>query len=125
MKVGKIVEFDSAHWLPGHAQCGNLHGHRFRLEVEVEGPMEHGMVIDFPDLKKGIEFSTEGFDHGCLNDIVEFPTAENLILRVLWRISSYLEVSHPKIKVTRLKLWETPTNYALWEQENNGSKKEQ
>ena len=51
--------FDSAHFLKGYAgKCSNLHGHRWRVVVELqaeeligEGQMR-GMVLDFGDLKK-------------------------------------------------------------------------
>ena len=37
MRLG-ITEFiDCAHHLPGHAKCGQLHGHTYKVEVVIEG----------------------------------------------------------------------------------------
>jgi 6-pyruvoyltetrahydropterin/6-carboxytetrahydropterin synthase len=58
----KEFTFDCAHMLTGHqGLCKNLHGHTYRLEIEVQyfgsggqipdGPSE-GMVVDFKDLKE-------------------------------------------------------------------------
>lgn len=58
----KEFTFDCAHMLTGHeGLCRNLHGHTYKLEVEVQhfgsgdripsGPSQ-GMVVDFKDLKE-------------------------------------------------------------------------
>lgn len=59
MLVIKEFTFDAAHQLPGHCgKCSRLHGHTYRLRVAVGGRpkdnpahSDHGMVIDFADLK--------------------------------------------------------------------------
>ena len=57
MKITKIFTFDSSHMLDGHdGKCQNLHGHTYRLEVEVSGSLiqggaKDGMVADFADVK--------------------------------------------------------------------------
>ena len=64
--------FDSAHFLKGYAgKCSNLHGHRWRVVVELqaeeligEGQMR-GMVLDFGDLKKFLGGMCDKLDH-CL-----------------------------------------------------------
>ena len=58
----KEFTFDCAHMLVGHeGLCKNLHGHTYKLEMEVqhfgskdtiEGGPSDGMVIDFKDLKE-------------------------------------------------------------------------
>src|SRR5437667_8964526 len=58
--VTKIFHFESAHHLPGHrGKCAHLHGHSYRLEVTIRGPIkdmpgesDHGMVMDFGDLSR-------------------------------------------------------------------------
>ena len=40
MKVTKEVTFDSAHMLSNYSgKCQNLHGHTYKLQVTVEGPI--------------------------------------------------------------------------------------
>ena len=47
--VTRCFTFEAAHQLPWHpGKCRNLHGHGYRLEVTVEGPVnDDGMVLDF------------------------------------------------------------------------------
>lgn len=68
------------------------HGHNYRCEVTVEGPVdpETGMVVDLGDLDAILEEEVvEPMDHAFLNDLPDFdgelriPTTEN-IARVLW-----------------------------------------
>jgi 6-pyruvoyltetrahydropterin/6-carboxytetrahydropterin synthase len=91
MEIFKEFSFEAAHRLPhvpeGH-KCGRLHGHSFRVEVTIRGPLgeESGWVMDFADLKQAFQPIYEELDHRYLNDIpgLENPTSENLA-RWLWR----------------------------------------
>ena len=53
LKIAKEFSFDIAHMLDGHdGKCKNLHGHTYRLQVEVGGPLhasgpKAGMVMDY------------------------------------------------------------------------------
>lgn len=90
MEIFKTFTIDAAHWLPnvpaGH-KCGRLHGHSFRIEIHVSGPVDPrmGWVMDFADLKKAFKPLEEQLDHHCLNEVagLENPTSEN-IARWLW-----------------------------------------
>lgn len=90
MDVFREFQIEAAHWLPnvpkGH-KCARLHGHSFRIRVQVEGEVgdDSGWVIDFADLKKAFQPLFEQLDHRCLNDIegLENPTSENLA-RWVW-----------------------------------------
>ena len=71
LTVSKQCTFDAAHVLTNHAgQCKNLHGHTYRVIVEVaEGPDGKDMVIDFKDLKQVLgEVILERFDHAFVYD---------------------------------------------------------
>jgi 6-pyruvoyltetrahydropterin/6-carboxytetrahydropterin synthase len=65
-----------------------MHGHSFRIEVHVSGPVgdESGWVMDFADLKRAFQPLFDQLDHHCLNDIegLENPTSENLA-RWVWQ----------------------------------------
>ncbi len=78
MKLGVIEYIDCAHYLPGHTKCGTLHGHTYRVEVTVEGENKTGMIIDFADLKGILREILGIYDHRSLNDILEFPSVENI-----------------------------------------------
>jgi 6-pyruvoyltetrahydropterin/6-carboxytetrahydropterin synthase len=85
MDVFRVFQIEAAHRLPnvprGH-KCARLHGHSFRIEIHVSGPVgqESGWVMDFADLRKAFQPLFDRLDHCCLNDIegLENPTSENL-----------------------------------------------
>jgi 6-pyruvoyltetrahydropterin/6-carboxytetrahydropterin synthase len=78
MRLG-ITEFiDCAHFLPGHTKCGRLHGHTYKVEVMVEGEQRGGMIIDFNELKGRTREVLHEYDHRNWNDVLEFPSVENI-----------------------------------------------
>lgn len=91
MDLYKEFRFETAHHLPnvpeGH-KCGRLHGHSFRVEIHVEGPVDPytGWVIDFADIKDAFKPLLDRLDHYYLNDIagLENPTSENIAIWI-WR----------------------------------------
>lgn len=91
VELVKDFRFEAAHFLPnvpvGH-KCRRVHGHSFRGEIAVRGPVDPklGWVIDFADLRRAVEPLVERLDHYLLNDIagLENPTAELLAIWI-WR----------------------------------------
>ena len=91
MEVFRVFQIEAAHRLPnvpaGH-KCARMHGHSFRIEVHIAGPVgdDSGWVMDFADIKQAFEPLFQQLDHHCLNDIagLENPTSENLA-RWIWR----------------------------------------
>lgn len=92
MDVFKSFTFEAAHVLPnvppGH-KCARLHGHSFRVEVHVSGPVDDdsGWVMDFADIKAAADPVRDALDHRYLNDIegLENPTSEN-VARHIWKL---------------------------------------
>ena len=111
MKVCKIFEWDAAHKLklPYSSACNQLHGHTYKVEIELEGPVDqNGMVIDFQNLKEIIN-SNESFDHKYLNKIVKQPTAENIV-KYLGR--KLVKEFNGMVRLSRVRVWESSTSYA-------------
>ncbi|SFG22823.1 6-pyruvoyltetrahydropterin/6-carboxytetrahydropterin synthase [Lachnospiraceae bacterium C7] len=124
--------FDAAHFLARYnGKCRNLHGHRWRVQVEVKGTeLKDGMVVDFTDIKKELKELCDNLDHSLIIEenslkestlnalrdedfkinIVDFrPTAENF--------SKYF---YDKLKVnndvSKVSVYETPNNCATYEE---------
>ncbi len=90
MDIFKVFTFEAAHWLPNvpaEHKCKRMHGHSFRVEVHVTGPLgeQTGWVMDFADLKDTVDPIIDKLDHYCLNDIegLDNPTSEH-IAKWLW-----------------------------------------
>jgi len=68
MRVAKRFRWEAAHRLPWHdGPCRHLHGHSYRMEVVVEGPVDtKGMVIDFKDVKSALKPLVDAWDHATL-----------------------------------------------------------
>lgn len=91
MDIFKIFHIEAAHRLPhvpaGH-KCARLHGHSFRVELHLSGPLDPvaGWVMDFADVKAAFAPVFEQLDHRYLNDVpgLENPTSEHLA-RWIWQ----------------------------------------
>lgn len=140
--VSKCIEFDAAHRVPFHeSKCKYLHGHRYRVVVECEGPIipddeqrpDAGMVIDFGDIKAAmIERIHDQFDHRTIvwredktleAALVEYfpeslryvpciPTAENLAVLFHGYMSKAL--AGGAFIVRSVEVHETPTSIARY-----------
>ncbi len=119
MEIFKEFIFEAAHRLPhvppGH-KCSRLHGHSFRVEVSVRGPVgeRSGWVMDFADVKAAFTPLHERLDHHYLNEVegLENPTSENLA-RWIWR---HLRPGLPHL--SRVVVRETCTSGCIYEGEN-------
>jgi 6-pyruvoyltetrahydropterin/6-carboxytetrahydropterin synthase len=101
VELVKDFRFEAAHWLPhvpeGH-KCRRVHGHSFRGEVAVRGPLDPtlGWVIDFAELKRAVDPLVDRLDHYTLNDIrgLENPTAELLAIWIWGELLPHLPMLH-------------------------------
>jgi 6-pyruvoyltetrahydropterin/6-carboxytetrahydropterin synthase len=90
VEIFKTFTLESAHRLPnvpaGH-KCARIHGHSFRVELHVSGPVDPhlGWVMDFAEIKRHFEPVFARLDHHYLNDVpgLDNPTSENLA-RYIW-----------------------------------------
>lgn len=66
MKIAKEFHWEMGHCLPEHfGNCKNIHGHSYKMMVELEGTQdESGMIMDYYDLKKIVNPVIEKLDHG-------------------------------------------------------------
>ena len=132
VRVTRRVHFSAAHRLHNPALseqenrdvfglCNNpnWHGHNYRLEVSVRGPVDGrtGYVMDLGTLKRVVEEAfVNRVDHRNFNLDVEFmrginPTAENIVVACWQVIAPHVAPA----ALTKLRLWETENNYVEYE----------
>jgi len=123
LSVVKTFKFHAAHFLPNHeGLCRNLHGHTYKLKVEVRSALpnylekkdsgpEMGMVVDFSILKKVVEENVlRELDHSNLNNIYTNPTAENMVSDIWARLEHSLYSVN--VFLVSLELYETESSCA-------------
>jgi len=112
--ITKIFRFESAHHLPGHhGKCARPHGHSYRLEVTIRGPIknasgesDHGMVMDFGDLSQIVKNSViERLDHQDLNVVTGLHTTAENLAHWIWGELTTQGLSEALLY--RIRLWET------------------
>ena len=114
MQIRKHFRFEAAHVLPYHpGKCARLHGHSYRLEVAVRGPLQsegpaRGMIEDFDTIKRTVrEQVVDVLDHQNLNDMMENPTAEQIAMWIWRRLHEQLA------GLDEIVVWETTTSCAV------------
>lgn len=116
MKISQAFRFEAAHRLP-HVppthRCHRLHGHSYRVEIIVEGPVDPvtGFVVDFFDLEAAFAPLHQTLDHQCLNDVagLENPTAENIAVWIWRRMKPNLG------DLAAVRVFETPDCWAEYD----------
>ncbi|MBT1679024.1 MULTISPECIES: 6-carboxytetrahydropterin synthase QueD [Curtobacterium] len=104
----RAFAFQAAHILPWHSgKCARLHGHSYRLEVSVAGPLDdNGIVLDFSDLRDLVEDRIiTPLDHTMLNDRFANPTVEMVAAWILTTLRDELAL------ISGVRLWETATSF--------------
>ena len=119
MEIFKVFKIDCAHRLtrvgPDH-KCSNIHGHTFRIEVHIRGPVDPrmGWITDFSNITEAFKPVHERLDHRYLNEIdgLENPTSENLV-RWIWR-----ELTPSLPNLCKIIVQENPDSGCIYEGEN-------
>jgi len=113
VSVSRRFKFDAAHRLPGYkGPCSRLHGHSWRFEVCVSGPVkEDGMVVDFVKLKEVVQPLLERFDHHNLNRYFEMPTAENIGKFLFGSMDDAVRGMDSELKLEYVKVWESDDSF--------------
>jgi 6-pyruvoyltetrahydropterin/6-carboxytetrahydropterin synthase len=142
LTITRKLEFDAGHRIPDHkSQCRNLHGHRYTLEITLQGQViaqeghsDNGMIMDFSDVKAiAKEKLVDVWDHAFItyaqDSVVRdflgslpghktvvidcIPTVENLA-RTAFNIlrPAYHDRYGTGLKLMRLVLHETPNCWA-------------
>lgn len=115
-KIFIETHFAASHQLHGYqGPCRTLHGHTWKVRVEVETDKvdKIGISFDFKELKSITESVIKRLDHHHINDIAPFdkenPTAENLSRYIHEEVKKNL----PKhVRISQVVVWES-ASYAV------------
>ncbi|MFP4529006.1 MAG: 6-pyruvoyl trahydropterin synthase family protein [Candidatus Kapaibacterium sp.] len=131
-RIAKEFRWAMSHRLPFHeGLCKNIHGHTYKLRVELEGERnELGIVVDYYVMRGIVRPIIDKFDHAfvCAREdkevlefldkmnfkkvvIDEYSTAENLVAILMDLIAPEFEKYENVHRVT-LHLYETEDAYA-------------
>jgi 6-pyruvoyltetrahydropterin/6-carboxytetrahydropterin synthase len=120
VRITKRVTFEAHHKLPWHkGKCARHHGHSYVLEVTFAGPVQahpgattDGMVVDFGDISAFLKpLVADYLDHHSLNDILDNPTAEHL---VLWLVGQITARNTTHAFLDAIRLYETADSWVDW-----------
>ncbi len=98
-----------------------MHGHSYRLDVAVRGPIQtdgpaRGMIEDFDKIRHVVhEHVVDILDHRTLNDLIDNPTAEHIVMWI-WRT-----LENQLSGLDELVLWETATSCAVLRRSDFGA----
>jgi len=130
MKVGiyKEVHLDTSHRLLHYiGKCANLHGHRWKVEVWIEGEPDPAtqILIDYSLIKQVIDKYDHQIILNCDDPMVpriqEFhpvittpgdPTSELMAAIIrddLYKVCRDLGIT---VTIPKIRVWESPTSYA-------------
>lgn len=106
-RLAKSFRIEAAHLLPrvppGH-KCRRLHGHSYRVEIVVEGPVDPdtGWLMDFASIGEAFAPLLEQLDHHYLNEVegLDNPTSENLARWIWVRLQGQLPLVEIRIGET-------------------------
>ena len=130
MKVGiyKEVQIDASHRLLHYqGKCANLHGHRWKVEVWVEGEPDAktNILLDYNLIKQAVA----KYDHQIIlnqddpmvSAIMPFqhvittpgdPTSELLALIIRNDLYEICKTQGINAAIPRIRVWESPNSYA-------------
>ena len=100
MKIYRTYTIHSARYiptLPDSHPCSKMHGHTFKITIELDGPINEstGFVIDFYDLDIIVNRKIiKCLDHKVLNDIdaLKNPSSEHLAIWIWKHLISSLPI---------------------------------
>lgn len=100
--------FAASHTLEGMGKCENLHGHNWRVVIEITADpkkINDGILVDFSHLKAQVD----KYDHKHLNKLIKRPTAENIAIQILNDIKSFIKFAD----CITVQVWESDTSGAM------------
>lgn len=122
------ASFDAAHFLTNYdGKCHNIHGHRWRVVLNIKGEPKNGMVVDFNDIKKDLKNECDYFDHTFIvekdslnKELFDLLSKDFLLREVPFRTTAenfakyFFDKLNSKYEVCEVAVYETPNNCARY-----------
>ena len=122
------ASFDAAHFLTNYdGKCHNIHGHRWRVVLNIKGEPKNGMVVDFNDIKKDLKNECDYFDHTFIvekdslnKELFGLLSKDFLLREVPFRTTAenfakyFFDKLNSKYEVYEVAVYETPNNCARY-----------
>lgn len=104
-----------------HGKCENVHGHNYKVRVTIQGEQldDTGLLVDFLEVKRGMQTVIERLDHQFINDLKPFdllnPSAENIAKYFYDELASGLSGGEAaRTRIAEVRIWETDTAAAAY-----------
>lgn len=131
-KIAKEFTWEMSHRLPYHDDvCKNIHGHSYKMRIELEGEMDDkGMVLDYYDIEKIVRPLINKLDHSFICDkddhlmilflkennfkhmiMDTYTTAENIVHYMINYLKQYFE-KHSNLNKMTVRLQESADVFA-------------
>jgi 6-pyruvoyltetrahydropterin/6-carboxytetrahydropterin synthase len=107
MRIGIVDHIDCAHAVRALDGCHLTHGHTYKVEIVVEGPLKDGIVMDFKILKAEAKKVLARYDHGDLNLLMDVPSCEHLCIALLKELRAAIPGT------VEVRCWEGVNKWAL------------
>ncbi|MHC1626836.1 MAG: 6-pyruvoyl trahydropterin synthase family protein [Methanoculleaceae archaeon] len=127
-RIYKEVFFEAGHRLMHYqGKCARLHGHQWRVQVWVDGPVDPntGIVLDFDCIREVVDH----FDHQVIlnredpmvaaispfQEVITTdgdPSSEVLARMIAEMINRACREVHPEARVSKIRVWESVSCYA-------------
>ncbi|MHC1610009.1 MAG: 6-carboxytetrahydropterin synthase QueD [Candidatus Methanospirareceae archaeon] len=120
MKLGVSADFSAAHSLPRHpGRCKELHGHTYRVDVVVEGEKKGDTecVADFAEVRAVVEDVIGLLDHKHLNEVISYPTSENIALFLKAELEKRLKETNLGVTLHSIRVWEGRDKWVMVERD--------
>ncbi len=122
------ASFDAAHFLSNYeGKCSNIHGHRWKVVLNIKGEPTNGMVVDFNVIKKSLKELCDYFDHtfivekNSLDDNLLSLLQKQFLIRIVdfrttaENFAKYIfDTLNQKYDVYEVLVYETPNNCARY-----------
>ena len=105
--------------VPDPGPEGELHSHRFRVELTAEGPEldEYDYLLDIDDVNAALDAVESRYADATLNDLPEFegynPSVERFARVVFERATDHVDTDG--LETLRVVVWEDDTASAAYE----------